>query len=73
MKPARITEMAFAPTAGANGVELLEPTPIAQAIKRLAVAATTIVMTVPGSTIYAFTPCTSSVHPSNGARGSGEF
>jgi len=44
--PARITEMAFAPTAGANGVDPEEPAPIDHAIKRLAVAATPRVATV---------------------------
>src|SRR6056297_2299257 len=51
-KPARITEIAFAPTAGANGVEPLEPAPIAQAIKRLATAATAKAPSVAISTIY---------------------
>jgi len=34
--PARMTEIAFAPTAGANGVDPDDPAPIAQAMKRLA-------------------------------------
>ena len=34
-KPARMIEMAFAPTAGANGVEPDEPAPIDQAMKKL--------------------------------------
>jgi uncharacterized YigZ family protein len=38
-KPARITEMALAPTAGAKGVDPEDPAPMAHAIKRLATLA----------------------------------
>ena len=48
-KPARITEMALAPTAGANGVDPEEPAPMAHAIKRLAPPATRNVASVPAS------------------------
>jgi len=46
MRPARITEMALAPTAGANGVDPEEPAPIDHAMKRLAAPATPRVATV---------------------------
>jgi L-serine deaminase len=48
-KPARITEMALAPTAGANGVDPEEPAPMAHAMKRLAPPAARNVATVAGS------------------------
>jgi hypothetical protein len=51
--PARITEMALAPTAGANGVDPDDPAPMAHAMNRLAVPATTKVTTVPAATIRA--------------------
>gem|GEM_PF-6250998 len=44
--PARITEMALAPTAGANGVEPDDPAPMAHAMNRLAAAAKTNVASV---------------------------
>ncbi len=49
--PARITEIAFAPTAGANGVDPDDPAPIAQAMNRLAADATTSVAIVLVATI----------------------
>jgi len=39
MNAARITEMAFAPTAGANGVAPLDPAPIAHDMNALASSA----------------------------------
>jgi 2-iminobutanoate/2-iminopropanoate deaminase len=51
-KPARSIEMAFAPTAGANGVDPDDPAPIAHAINRLASPATTSVASAVGATIY---------------------
>jgi L-serine deaminase len=50
-KPARITEIALAPTAGAKGVDPDDPAPIAHAMKRLAAPATRNVATVPAATI----------------------
>jgi len=46
-------EIAFAPTAGANGVEPEDPAPIDHAINRLADAAIPSVKTVPTPTIIA--------------------
>ncbi|GGL47862.1 hypothetical protein GCM10009039_02630 [Halocalculus aciditolerans] len=51
MNPARITLIAFAPTAGANGVDPDDPAPIAHAINRLATAATTNTARPPKETI----------------------
>jgi hypothetical protein len=48
-----MTEMAFAPTAGANGVDPDDPAPMAHAMKRLATAATSSVATVTTVTIVA--------------------
>jgi hypothetical protein len=50
-KPARIIEMAFAPTAGAKGVEPDEPAPIAHDINALASPATTSVASTDTATI----------------------
>jgi hypothetical protein len=50
-KPARMTEIAFAPTAGAKGVDPEEPAPIAHAMNRLASAATSSVASSVASTI----------------------
>ncbi|EMA05947.1 hypothetical protein C438_08967 [Haloferax denitrificans ATCC 35960] len=50
MKPARITEMALAPTAGAKGVDPDDPAPMAHAMNRLASAATTNVASVAAAT-----------------------
>jgi hypothetical protein len=59
MNPARITEIAFAPTAGANGVDPLDPAPIAQAMNMLATPATTSVAIVATPTILSagIRPC----------------
>jgi L-serine deaminase len=51
-KPARITEIALAPTAGANGVDPDDPAPIAHAMNRLAADATMSVTTRLVATIY---------------------
>jgi hypothetical protein len=56
MNPARITEMAFAPTAAANGVDPDEPAPMAHAMKREATAATANVRSVPVATIEDYFP-----------------
>ena len=52
-KPARITEIALAPTAGAKGVDPEDPAPMAQAMKRLARPATTRVASAAETTICA--------------------
>jgi hypothetical protein len=51
-KPARITDIAFAPTAGANGVDPEDPAPMAHAMNRLASAATSnVANTVPATIV----------------------
>jgi hypothetical protein len=53
MNPARIIEIAFAPTAGANGVDPEDPAPIDHAMNKLADVATPSVKSVPTPTIIA--------------------
>jgi uncharacterized YigZ family protein len=54
-KPARITEIALAPTAGAKGVDPDDPAPMAHAMNRLAPPAATNVATVNASIEYGYT------------------
>jgi hypothetical protein len=49
-------DIAFAPTAGANGVDPDEPAPIDHAIKRLPVPATMMILRLPTETIFAEQP-----------------
>jgi hypothetical protein len=68
-----MTEMASAPTAGANGVDPEEPAPMAHAMNRLAPPATRNVATVPAPTMSSGFPeaglitCRTANRPESGA------